>query len=294
VEFHEIADAFPMLEPARIDKLADSIRRNGLRHPIVVFEDKILDGRNRYRACEIAGLNPTYVGFDGDWAAAVEFVADENLERRDLTEAQRQMAAAKLLTLGRGRPASDTASEPISEARAAELLGTSRAGVHRARRVVDRGAAELVDAVLSNQIPVSTAAELSKLPEPEQRAVLAEGKTAAKKAAAKLRNPAPTPATKTTTQVIDDTPPVNAEHQERRTRVIVGDLLDQLTAAVGVVEKTAAQLAAPGIELGTDAQHLLLVAADRLRTGAGWITTLVTGEGFSDTALAAWLKGDSG
>ena len=66
LQFHPLADIFPLVEGAEFDELVADIREHGLHEPIVVFEDKILDGRNRYRACEAAGLEPTFTVYTGD------------------------------------------------------------------------------------------------------------------------------------------------------------------------------------------------------------------------------------
>ena len=56
LKFHEVADIFSMMEGAELQRLADDIKANRQREPIWLHPDgSILDGRNRYRACGIAG-----------------------------------------------------------------------------------------------------------------------------------------------------------------------------------------------------------------------------------------------
>jgi hypothetical protein len=47
---HPIAEIFPILDPASLEfsALMEDIKENDLREPIMLYEDKVLDGRNRY------------------------------------------------------------------------------------------------------------------------------------------------------------------------------------------------------------------------------------------------------
>ena len=38
------------------DELVEDVRVNGLREPVVVRGDQLIDGRNRVRACTVAGV----------------------------------------------------------------------------------------------------------------------------------------------------------------------------------------------------------------------------------------------
>jgi len=85
---HPAADAFPMMDAARLDELKADILANGQREPVTVCEGMILDGRNRYRACVELGITPATREFDGDpWA----FAWSLNGARRDLAEVQRAL-----------------------------------------------------------------------------------------------------------------------------------------------------------------------------------------------------------
>ena len=95
LEDHPLASAFPLLKPDALNALADDIRRHGLKEPIVKYEGKILDGRNRYRACLKASVEPLFTEYSE--TTPVQFVISKNLHRRDMTAGQRATAAVELL-----------------------------------------------------------------------------------------------------------------------------------------------------------------------------------------------------
>lgn len=100
---HPYADKFPMLPDQELDELAESIKANGLRNPIVLTPDGlILDGRNRFAACERAGItDPTTTVYEGDDLA--EYVIDCNSSRRHMSTGARAMATALVLVAANRR-----------------------------------------------------------------------------------------------------------------------------------------------------------------------------------------------
>jgi ParB-like chromosome segregation protein Spo0J len=87
--FHEYAEFFPLIEGDEFTELVEDVRENGLLEPIVLFDGKILDGRNRYRACTDAGVEPRYTEYAGDEPAT--YVISKNIHRRHLTKTQQSV-----------------------------------------------------------------------------------------------------------------------------------------------------------------------------------------------------------
>jgi ParB-like nuclease domain len=86
--FHSLADKFALMEGDEFDELVADIKKNGLRAPITIYEDQILDGRNRYRACLAAEIEPDTVAYQGNDPAG--FVVSANVHRRHLTRDQKR------------------------------------------------------------------------------------------------------------------------------------------------------------------------------------------------------------
>ncbi len=80
-EFHPAADLFPMMATDRFGELKDDIATQGLHESIVLCDGKILDGRNRYKACIEVGVEPRFRTYEGDPYA---FVWSTNGARRDI------------------------------------------------------------------------------------------------------------------------------------------------------------------------------------------------------------------
>ena len=95
MEYHPIASIFPLLEGQEFEDLKANIQRNGLIKSVTVFEGKILDGRNRYRACTELGINFETRKFTGTALEAVERVWSLNRVRRHLNPSQAAIAEAR-------------------------------------------------------------------------------------------------------------------------------------------------------------------------------------------------------
>jgi phage N-6-adenine-methyltransferase len=194
ISSHPAAELFPFMSDDELAELAVDIRAHGLLEPIVLLDGLVLDGRNRLRACEAAGVEPRFVEWDGSGDPAV-WVLSKNLKRRHLSTSQRAMVAAKLLGYyaaeakermregGRSSPppadAEGVANLPplVSEPRkardeAARDLNVSPRTVEHAATVIERGIPELAAAVERGAVAVSAAAEATQLEPEDQRRVV--------------------------------------------------------------------------------------------------------------------------
>ena len=187
MEFHPIANIFPMMGEEELGELADDIMQNGLRQPIVVYEGKILDGRNRQKACDLIGLSPylinesevrfaeefgikscnqplsPYEEYQGD--DPLGYVLSLNLHRRHLTASQRAALAVEIANMTQADAAHKTnymqgrsakISEATSQAEAAEKLDVSPAYIREAKKI-QKKSPERFDKVKSGELSLQQA-----------------------------------------------------------------------------------------------------------------------------------------
>lgn len=194
LEFHDYAQLFPLIVGDEYQALLDDIDTNGQREPIVLYEGKILDGRNRYRVCKDLLIEPIREEFTGE--DALGYVLSLNLYRRQLTIAQRALIAAELSSL-RGSSAitvdlEQAAGQELEAAKmaieqAAKVLGISQRSVSSACKVVRDGTQELLDAVKAGEVSVSAAEQVAKLKKEAQQELCSRGPRAIRKAAKEMR-----------------------------------------------------------------------------------------------------------
>lgn len=158
MKVHPYAEAFPMMSDDELDALADDIRANGQRQPIVVNADGVLiDGRNRLEACRRAEVEPTsgYLPVDVD---PVDYIVGANVERRHLSTGQRAMARAMALHAQGKRKGGRWArgSVDITESRNSAEARTWRDAMMRAGVVLDE-TPEAARLVLSGELAISEA-----------------------------------------------------------------------------------------------------------------------------------------
>lgn len=165
MKFHPYSEIFPLIEGAEFEALVEDIKAHGLREKIWIYEGKILDGRNRFLACQKAKVRPAFRKFTGKDAGA--FVWSMNVPRRHLSASQLAMAVARRATLEKGTNQHAQNCAP-SQAKAAGDANISRRIVQHARKVIDEGSKALQRAVESGELSVAKAASVVDLPKAEQ------------------------------------------------------------------------------------------------------------------------------
>lgn len=196
-ETHPAADLFPMMEGEELQNLADDIKANGQRQPIVLYVEHataapvVLDGRNRLRACEMAGVLPTVqtitkagLSMHGGAGSPLAYVVSQNVHRRHLDASQRAMIGAALMPMlaaeakarqraaGGALPAVRANLPEAGRARekAAEAVSVSPRLIADAITVKSEAPPEVVEAVKAGKTAVSAAAKATREAQRAERA----------------------------------------------------------------------------------------------------------------------------
>lgn len=167
-EFHPYASILPMLGQTELNELAADIQANGLREDVVLLDGKILDGRNRYKACGIARVEPRFREFNGD-GDPIDYIVSVNFRRRHLTGSQKALAMGKIANLPRGNPDLKTAKTPTKAkstqsvelgktvAQVAKEIGVGTTTLTQAKQVLREAPAETVKQIERGEKSVATA-----------------------------------------------------------------------------------------------------------------------------------------
>ena len=190
-EIHPAAALFPLIEGEAFDELVADIKVNGLREACWLNADGVLlDGRNRIRACQAAGVKPTFRQFSG--LDEVGFIVSLNLKRRQLSKSQAAMLAVDILPMyeeeaksrkaragqeyGKGQPkvvalVPQPNRAPLPKARdnAAAAAGVSGRAVGQAKRITEN-APDLAEDVRQGRKNLKEAEAEVRRREAEQRA----------------------------------------------------------------------------------------------------------------------------
>lgn len=148
---------WPEAKEEDFNELVEDIRQNGFDQgmPITIYQGEILDGWNRWRACQVLGINPPTVEFSQDDTAALAFTLRTN-KRRNLSSGQkaalaveadgimellkkeaedRMMAGVKVTPDPPQIFVEGSRSDKETATKVAEIFGTNRTYVNQAARL---------------------------------------------------------------------------------------------------------------------------------------------------------------
>jgi ParB-like chromosome segregation protein Spo0J len=163
---HPYAEQTPAMSATSLDALASSLASEGQLTPVTLYQGQILDGRHRRIAAERAGVGLWVVDFTGSDRAARLAAIQQNVSTRDLTESQRALAAAKIVTTSNGGVQN---ADAVSQAEAAALFNVSLRYVVMASRLLRTAPADMLAEIWAGSLSL-TAANARLNPRPPRAA----------------------------------------------------------------------------------------------------------------------------
>lgn len=166
MDIHKYATIFPMMDEKEFNDLKEDIKENGLMDEIIIYEGKVLDGRNRLQACEELGIKPKFKKYEGE--NPLQFIISTNLKRRHLTESQKAVVGIKYLPyfkeFAKQRQGTRTDIKELipesekGEARdkAGAVVGVSGRYIDMAREVIEKNP-ELQEKIFSGEVTLTSA-----------------------------------------------------------------------------------------------------------------------------------------
>jgi len=168
---------FPEAKADDFNRLRDDIAQNGYDHkqPVVIYQNAILDGWNRWRACLELNITPPTRQFEGNDSDAIGYVMRTNkrrnvnsgqwatiaVEAEDIMEAIKEQAEKRMKS-GKADPSQKidavSSNERRTDAKAAELFNTNRTYVNQAAKI-KQAAPEVFEKVKSGKMTMQDAAK---------------------------------------------------------------------------------------------------------------------------------------
>ena len=198
-----------MMADGEMRELIKSIKERGQIVPCALYKGKLLDGRNRWKACIKAKVEPwtadVTAELDNEGIDPADWVIDQNKNRRHLTKSQLACVSTKYLEylekVGRakmgaagGKSSKTSGKNKVAHSvrnlkshrstdKAAKKVGVSGRIVQQAKRVKTTAAPEIVELVESGDISLRAAEKVVGLPKSKQAELAKRGASAVKAAA---------------------------------------------------------------------------------------------------------------
>lgn len=92
---HELSKIIPSMSEEEYQNFKEDIKINGLNDAIVLYEEKILDGRHRYRACKELKIEVKTEEYKGN--QPLTYIISQNIKRRHLQPSQLAAISVKIM-----------------------------------------------------------------------------------------------------------------------------------------------------------------------------------------------------
>jgi hypothetical protein len=231
------------LTPAEHEALERSLLTEGCREALILWQDVLIDGHNRYAICTQHDI--PFRTVQNDKFESIEdvklWMIDNQLARRSVTDFQRGLMALRKKEILAARVVQKTDDELQTEAdqsvpfappwntrqEVARAARVSANTISQIERIQKAAAPELVEAVRSGTISISSAANVASLPREAQVAAVAGGRKELQQAARQVREQ------KTAARPKKEAEFETPEDQIKALKAQVAELKDRVATLIG-------------------------------------------------------------
>lgn len=157
---HPACALWPRPSEDEIWALAEDIKARGLINPLWLFDGSILDGKVRYEACQIAGIEPRFETYTGD--DPVNFTISQNKIRRHQELAALTLIVAGLCKLPSHRPKLTCLNRQVNQEARTDYLakeaGVGRSNLVAAKAILKYAEPNILEMVRSEKVGIQSAA----------------------------------------------------------------------------------------------------------------------------------------